>query len=118
MNPNGSGSEEANQEERLTSALRKWVVDAPLPPRFQEAVWQRIARAETPTPAAAGSGLRRWLELLPRPKFAFAYLAVLLAAGLAAGSWAAQARASHVASDLSSRYVQAIDPFRVELPEP
>ena len=31
----------------LSEELRRWTVTTPLPPRFREGVWQRIASAET-----------------------------------------------------------------------
>ena len=102
-------------DETMRKVMREWTVDAPLPPRFQEQVWQRIARIETKPEAAARTGLWRWIDsVLPRPQFAFAYLAVLLASGLAAGSWAAQNTNSRLDSNLSLRYVQSIDPYRAD----
>lgn len=92
-------------------------MEASLPPRFQEQVWQRIARAEAKPAASPGAEFWRLLGVvLLRPRFAFAYVAVLLAVGVAAGSWAAQVKASRIDSDLSLRYVQSIDPYRGDTP--
>ena len=115
MNPNRT----VEENEALGQVLRQWTVDAPLPRRFQEQVWQRIARAE----ASAAPGWRvpfsHWLEVvLPRPGFALAYVAVLLVAGVTAGSLAAQVRNSRLETDLSLRYVRALDPFQMHIFHP
>jgi hypothetical protein len=108
MNP----KEQPEAEEALRKVLRGWTVDSPLPPRFQEGVWQRIGRAEGKPAAGGWPGLSRLVELiLPRPKFAFAYLGVVLAMGVAAGAWAAQVKTSRLDSELSARYVQSLDPY-------
>ena len=105
--------------ESLGRVLRQWKVDAPLPPRFQEQVWQRIAWAEAQPAPTLWVSFARWLELtLPRPRFAFSYVAVLLAVGVAAGSLAAQVRTSRLETDLSTRYVQAIDPNHADPSRP
>ena len=108
-----------DNDEHLRAGLREWVVDNPLPPRFQEQVWQRIARAE----ARPESGLWRRLirlveEALPRPRIAFSYVATLLILGVAAGSVTAQLRSSHLNADLSTRYVQSMDPYRADTSQP
>lgn len=106
-------------EDALDRVLRQWTVTTPLPPRFQEQVWQRIAKTETRTePAPAPwAALWRLIEVvLPRPKFAYAYLAVLLVTGVAAGSVAAQIKSNRLDSELGMRYVQSIDPFRAGAP--
>jgi hypothetical protein len=115
MKPN----QNPDNDERLRGVLREWVVDAPLPPRFQEQVWQRIARSETRPEPTQWAGLLRLVEvILPRPKFAFAYLSVLLVFGVAAGSVAAQITTSRLDSKLSLRYVQSIDPYRADSSSP
>src|SRR5512143_990719 len=94
----------SENDESLHKGLRKWTVDTPLPPRFQEQVWQRIARAETKAGAARWPSLWRLIEVvLPRPKFAVAYLAIFLALGVTAGSWAAQIKTNRLDSALSLR---------------
>jgi hypothetical protein len=87
--------------------------DEPLPPRFQEQVWHRITRAETPPAFNLWAALSRWVELaLPRPKLALAYVSVLLAIGVAVGTFAAQAETRRVNADLGQRYVASLDPYR------
>jgi hypothetical protein len=99
-------------DQSLRQVLRQWTVDTPLPPRFQEQVWRRIARAETQPAPTPWTWLSRWVEvLLPRPKFAFSYVAALLVFGVAAGSLAAQATTRRLNVDLGLRYVQALDPY-------
>jgi hypothetical protein len=114
-----SANPSPQDDESLRRVLRQWSVDAPLPPRFQEQVWQRIAKAETRPEPALWAALWRALEAaLPRPKFALAYLSVLLASGILAGSWAAQAKTTRLDSALSTRYVQSIDPYRADAAQP
>jgi hypothetical protein len=97
----------------LDETLREWQVESALPPRFQEQVWQRIARTPTAPELSLGAGLLRLFEIvLPRPKVAFSYIAILLVLGMAAGSWAAQARSHRLTTTLGQRYVQSIDPFQ------
>jgi hypothetical protein len=104
-------------DEPLRQVLRQWAVDTPLPPRFQEQVWRRIARAEAGS-TAWGRLLRLVEAGLPRPRVALAYLAALLILGMSIGSWAAQAKTSHLNADLGLRYVQSIDPYRAGAPQP
>jgi hypothetical protein len=102
-------------DDALRKVLGQWKVSSPLPPRFQEQVWQRIAKAEAHPEPVAWAGLWRLVEtILPRPRFAYAYLAVLLASGVAGGSWAAQVKTNRLDSELSMRYVQSIDPYRAD----
>ncbi len=103
----------------LDRLLRQWTVDTPLPPRFQEQVWQRIDRAESQRAPTLWVSFSRWLEVvLPRPKFALSYVAVLLAVGIVAGSLAAQARTSQIETELGMRYVQSVDPYHANLARP
>jgi|ERR1035437_309322 hypothetical protein len=115
MNPNPN----PDSDERLRSVLREWVVDAPLPPSFQEQVWKRIARAEAPTESSFWTALARLVEVvLPRPKIAFSYVAALLVLGVTAGSVTAQIKSSHLDATLRARYVQAVDPYLPDSPQP
>jgi hypothetical protein len=108
-----------DNDERLRTVLNEWVVDAPLPPRFQDQVWQRIARAEVPSGSSFWAGLVRLVEVvLPRPGIAFSYVAALLVLGVAAGSVTAQIRSSHLDATLSARYVQSVDPYRMDASQP
>ena len=94
---------------QLRSLLREWKPDATPPPRFQEAVWRRIERAEL----AGAAPWPTWWERLTRwvlqPKWATAgLLAVVLLGGISgfrAGNDEAQ-RATQ------NRYVAAVDPYQ------
>jgi hypothetical protein len=111
-----SANNHPENDEALDKLLRRWNVNSSLPPRFQEQVWHRIAKAETQPAPSPWAVLWRLIEVaLPRPRLAYAYLAVLLAAGVTAGSVTAQIRTSHLHSELSLRYVQSVDPYRAEL---
>ena len=97
----------------MREVLREWKVEAPVPPRFKEGVWRRIEQAEK----AAGPGLWARVEhvleaVLPRPKFAFACVAVLLAVGVLGGTFAAQATTRRQNAELGLRYVQSLDPYQ------
>jgi hypothetical protein len=48
---------------------------------------------------------------LARPALAASYLAVLIAAGVAAGYWHARLDNAHVARQLGSRYVRLLDSY-------
>lgn len=96
----------------LDKALQQWRVVAPLPPRFQEQVWQRIAAAEQPASVPLWELLRRLIETnLPRPKFAYSYVAILVLLGVVSGAWTAQRQTSRLNAALGSRYVQSVDPY-------
>jgi hypothetical protein len=97
----------------LGQVLREWKVKAPLPPRFQDGVWRRIERAERQVEPGTWARLARMLETgLLRPRFALAYLAVLLAMGVLGGTFAAQATSRRLNADLGLRYVQSLDPYQ------
>lgn len=117
MNPN----QESTPDPALDNVLKQWVVENPLPPRFQERVWQRIARAEAKPEMALSfwALLRSLIEMnLPRPRFAYSYVAGLLLLGVVSGAWAAQRESSRLNATLGSRYVQSVDPYqKVGLPQ-
>jgi hypothetical protein len=104
---------EPANDDVLQQKLQTWVVNTPLPPRFEEQVWQRIARAEARPEATLRDTIVRLFELvLVRPRVAYAYIAVLLALGMGAGSWAAQRENSRLDVTLGSRYVRSLDPYQ------
>ena len=112
MNSNSSSNE---RDPALRAALREWAVTEPLPPRFQEQVWKRIAKSEAP-PAMSGSPwtlLTDWVNaLLPRPAFALAFATVLLLVGGAAGWAQARYEAAQVGDQLEARYLRVVDPYQ------
>jgi len=92
----------------LSRALREARSESPLPPRFQEGVWRRIAEAESPVSDKASIS---WLDVLAawllRPRFAVATAAVLIIAGATLGA----REASQTARDeAQGRYVAAVAP--------
>ena len=96
----------------LDATLRKWTLDTPLPPRFQNRVWQRIEQQETATSITLWDLVRGWLESkVARPAVAFSYVAVLLFLGLTAGYWHARVDTSQAESDGQARYVTSVDPY-------
>lgn len=112
-------NQEPNNDERLRTMLRQWVVEAPLPPRFQEQVWKRIERGEVRTQLGFWANLVRLFETaLPRPRIAVSYVATLLVLGVAAGSVAAQIKSGHLNTALSERYVQMVDPYHPGVSQP
>lgn len=93
--------------------LADWKIDAPLPPRFHEQVWRRIAHQEeqvrNPWP-----GARDWIAtLLGRRPLAVSYVALLLFAGITAGYWHAHIQSERGIETLSANYVQMLDPYRM-----
>jgi len=95
----------------LSSLLQTWSLAAPLPARFQEHVWQRVAqsRAAAVNPWTAW---RNWLaQTFARPAMAFSYVAVLLLAGLAIGFWQGRLNSERTSAELGARYVQLMSSY-------
>lgn len=110
MKPDNSNSDDG----RLRTILGAWEVKQPLPPRFPERVWQRIAREEAHEPASPWSEWLAWVtQAMARPQLAVAYVTVLLVSGLAAGYWHARVDNAQAAEQLGARYVQMMDPYRM-----
>jgi hypothetical protein len=106
-------------EKRLDTLLNEWTLDSALAPRFQEQVWEHLARTEQPAQTGFWQVLAGAISrALPRPRFAFAYVSTVLLLGVAAGSVAAQIKTSHLNQELRQRYVQSIDPYRMQTAEP
>ena len=104
----------SEKDEALSKLLRTWKPDAPLPPRFQEAVWNRITHAETAKAAGHWTIFSGWVEaIFARPGFALSYVAILLFTGLGAGLWQAHGRAVHGETEWRARYVQMVDPYQM-----
>ena len=103
----------SSEDESLRKLLGEWKIADPLPPRFKEQVWRRVARtAETTTARELWEVWQRWLEsLFARKAVALAYLTLLLAVGLTAGQVNGQAREQRGHAQLAARYIQSIDPY-------
>ena len=57
-------NQDPEDDRSVDKVLGEWVVDAPLPPRFQEQVWQRIAKTEArPEPSGAWAAQRETTRL-------------------------------------------------------
>jgi hypothetical protein len=96
----------------LRQALRQWTVDTPLPPRFEEDVWRRIARAEARPKTTFWVRLVSLAQMALPPKVAYSYAAIVLLLGVVGGAWAAQRETNRLDTALGSRYVQSIDPYQ------
>jgi len=102
------------KDEALSKLLRTWKPDAPLPPRFQEAVWNRVARAEVRQASGPWTRLVRWVEeTFPRPRFALSYVFILLFLGLGTGLWQAHGKTAQGDTEWRARYVQMVDPYQM-----
>ena len=99
-------------DEALRKVLKEWRTDASLPPRFQEGVWRRIERAQTPTALSVWAIIAHWIgTVLPRPALAATYLATLLAIGVTVGWAQGHQQTARVKDELSERYVRMLDPY-------
>lgn len=97
----------------LEGQLREWKIEADLPPRFRQQVWQRIAREEAQRPAGLWNQFSGWInQAFARPSLAISYVTVLLLVGVAGGYWQSQAEKARTLETLGSRYVQMVDPYR------
>jgi hypothetical protein len=107
-------NQEVESTDPIRELLRSWAVSASLPPRFQEHVWRRIARANVqPTLVTLLRFTLYTLQrLLSSPKIALSSVTILIAGGMAAGSWLAQVETSRVDEALGVRYVQSVDPYQ------
>ena len=103
MNTNNPKPDDA----KLTSLLRAVRVAPALPPRFQEAVWRRIAGTEVGQAATGPSWLDVLIAGLRRPRFAFAAVAALVIAG---GLLGMQQGNQLVRQDAQARYLAAVAP--------
>src|SRR5438477_12682122 len=105
-------NESSNHDEALRKVLKEWRTDASLPPHFQEGVWRRIERAQTPVAPSVWSVIAHWIgTALPRPALAASYVATLLAIGVTVGWAQAHQETARVKDELSQRYVRVLDPY-------
>ncbi len=104
----------AGKDEAFSKLLRSCKTEASVPPRFQEAVWHRIERAESCVTLPFWRILAARIEAaFARPVLASAYIALLLVSGVGAGYWHAEDRTAQSQSELRSRYVQTVDPYQM-----
>lgn len=101
----------AGKDEALHRVLQEWQPDASLPPRFEEAVWRRIGRAQDAAPSV-WDVLALWIgTVLPRPMLATAFVGLLLVAGMTFGWSQARQETARVKGELGLRYVRVLDPY-------
>ena len=92
----------------------EWQLTESLPPRFEEAVWRRIERAQPDETRAISAWelVTHWIEtVLPRPALATAYIAILLLIGVSAGWAQAEQKTARVKQELGQRYLRTLDPY-------
>lgn len=100
-------------DDALSKVLREWRVNAPLPPRFEQAVWQRIERMQAPALTSIWEFIADWIGTrLTRPVLATSYLAVLLAIGLTTGWTQGRQKAARLYDELGQRYLRTLDPYQ------
>jgi len=96
-------------QDPLRDLLRETRAKPPLASNFQDAVWRRIERAQSPVASTPSPihWLERWVEVLLVPRFALAGLALMLVAG----GFTGLATSSGVAREQAqARYLSAVAP--------
>lgn len=105
-------NDEQQDDPQLRKLLQSWKVEQTLPPRFEDRVWRRISLEPAPGPGTLWTAfLDRVTRAFARPALAASYLAVVIAAGVAAGYWHARKDNAHFTRELGSRYVRLIDSY-------
>jgi hypothetical protein len=94
-----------SEDRQLSGLLRAARVSPGLPPRFQQNVWRRIEDAEAP--AKSASWLEALANLILRPRFAMSVAAVVLLAGVLAGTVEGRQAARH---DAQMTYLASVAP--------
>lgn len=102
-----NGINQKQDEARLRALLRESKSTSPLPPRFQENVWRRIERVEVGQPGDRRNWLDALVNLVLRPRLAFAAVAVLVLMGTVLGVREGVQTAHHEAQ---ARYLTAVAP--------
>jgi hypothetical protein len=99
MNTNNQTPDDA----KLRALLCESRLAPDLPPGFQDAVWRRIERAETP----AASWLDALVSWFLRPRRALAMAAAMLVLGISLGITQGTSRADELAK---ARYLDSVSP--------
>jgi hypothetical protein len=101
----------SKNDKPLSDLLGQWKVAEPLPPRFQENVWLRIAQVEARVSLWKNVASR--IEAMFRhPVLATSYVALLLLIGVTTGHWQAHDKTEQAQAQWSALYVQSIDPYQ------
>ena len=96
---------------RLNWVLHEWTVNGPLPPRFQERVWERIGTVKE-TQRGFWPVLPDWLIVLfAKPAYAAVCATLLLALGVSAGLWGANRATAHWDNQLARQYMASVNPY-------
>ena len=101
-------------DESLRKLLSEWRVETTVAPRFQDRVWERIATAERQK-SSQNFWMIVWIWVankLTRPAFATTCLAIFFLIGAGAGFEQGKSKSAKVNSDLKTRYVQMVDPYK------
>lgn len=98
-------NQQPSDDAQISALLRESRLSPGLPPRFQQNVWRRIEDAEAP--AKSGSWLDAVAALILRPRFALAAAAVMILAGVFAGTLEGRQAARH---DAQMNYVASVMP--------
>ena len=106
----GVSSDERIMSDDLDEKLRAWKVDVQTPTTFHADVWRRIAAREAVREQSFPAWLASIFASLARPRWALAFAAVMLFAGVAAAHFEAHETNSDVWQNLQTRYVSSIDP--------
>ena len=102
-----------DDNESLSRLLKSWRMSDPLPPQFQEAVWQRINASQPEVSSSVWELIAKQFRILfARPAIAASYVALLLVLGLSAGWMQARQENVRVHKQLSDRYVRVLDPYQ------
>ena len=103
----------SENDKLLSDLLGQWKVAEPLPPRFQENVWQRIAQVEARVSVSLWKNFACQIEAMFRhPVLATSYVALLLLIGVTTGHWQAHDKTEQAQAQWSALYVQSIDPYQ------
>jgi len=99
-------------DKALNEALSRWKVDSPLPPRFRERVWGRIAESEASRTTPFGSLCASLVSMFGRRSFAVSCIAILVMMGLLVGLWHGHSQQRQVQALLAGRYVQTVASYQ------
>ena len=92
---------------KLSSRLRESRLAPPLPPRFQDGVWRRIADADAEKAFGSPAWLDAMISWVLRPRLAFATVAALVLAGALLGAHDGSQLARQ---DAQVRYLASVAP--------
>lgn len=95
------------EDTKLSSLLRESRVAPPLPPRFQDNVWRRVADTEAGKATDSPNWIEAAIAFVLRPRFALAAVAALVITGAVIGAHDGSQLARH---DAQARYLASVAP--------